>query len=150
VVPDPVTPLWTSGYSIPSFFTDSAYRDCLDPNETVLTLPTSYATPLLWQAASDFRRGIKLADGDIAAPNIPPSYTSSPGDTFITVGNQLDASQAANVKSYIATKGITSVVVAGYESDLFSGALNQIATPQSVGGVLLYHFAPFPPSCTAS
>jgi hypothetical protein len=146
LLPDPYKPLWTSGYGIPAFFTASAYRDCLDPGETVLTLPTSYGTPLLWQAVSDFR--FKLAGGDIAAPNIPPAYTSSPGDDYITVGNHLDSSQAANVRSYIAGKGITSAVVAGNESDFFSGALSEIATPQSTGDVLLYHFTRTPPSCS--
>jgi len=69
------------------------------------------------------------------------------GDDFITVGNHLDASQAANVRSYIAGKGITSAVVAGYESDYFTGALNELASPETEGGVVVYHFTQTPPSC---
>jgi hypothetical protein len=145
VLPDPVTPLWTNGYSIPSFFTTAAYRGCLDTDETVLPLPTSYGTPLLWQAASGFR--FRLAGGDIAAPNIPPSYTDSAGDAYITDGNHLGPSQTGIVKSYVAENGITSALVADSESAFFSGALNGLATAQSAGGILVYHFTTAPPSC---
>jgi hypothetical protein len=149
VVPDPLGSSWTSGYSIPAFFTASAYRQCLDPGETVLALPTTIGTSLLWQAASDFR--FKLAGGDaIGSVFIPSAYTSTAGDDYVTLGSHLDSSRTGILKSYVASKGITSAVVDGNEINFFSGALDNLATPESAGGVVLYHFTKTPPSGPAN
>ena len=143
VLPDPVGQEWTTAYSAPAFVTDGSYRGCLDPGEIVLPLPASYNTPLLWQALADFR--FRIAAGT-TAPTAPAAY-GQPDAAYITAGHHLGAADAERVRRFVAAQHVTSAVVEGNESSFFNGALDRVATGQSAGGVVVYHFTSTPPSC---
>jgi hypothetical protein len=144
IVPSPTAAIWATSYSVPPFFTQGSYRLCLDEGENILALPIGQGDAMLWQAASQFR--FNIAGGYVGA-YIPPSFLSPPGVAYVTKGYHLGSEQAPGVKSFITTHKVTSAVVVGYEADFFSGALDRLATPQTVGGVVVYHFSSTPPSC---
>jgi hypothetical protein len=99
---------------------------------------------MLWQAAAQFR--FNIAGGYVGA-YIPPSFLSPPGVAYVTKGYHLGADQVPGVRRFITAHDLTSAVVAGNEADFFRGALDRLATPQTVGGVVVYHFSRTPPSC---
>ncbi|HWB22131.1 MAG TPA: hypothetical protein VG652_04530 [Gaiellaceae bacterium] len=136
LVPNPYVSTWATTFSIPSFFTSSAYRSCLPPNAIVLPEPVGQSgEAILWQAANGFHFG--LAGGRL---------TTSPPTTFmhpttlqqISVGNQPVPDQTPLLRAYIQAKHVTNVIVDKRQSSIWAPALNRIATPQDVGGVLLY------------
>ena len=55
IAADPIAGAWASSTNVPQFFTESAYRTCLDPGETILPLPIGQGSAMLWQAEDDFR-----------------------------------------------------------------------------------------------
>ncbi len=99
---------------------------------------------MLWQVASGFR--FRLAGG-FTGLSIPAGFTTPGPMQYVTVGNHLGPGQAAAVRTFIAAEHVTSVVVAGDEAPFFSGALDRLATPQTVGGVVVYRFSSTPASC---
>jgi hypothetical protein len=143
IFPNPANMFFSTRYDVPAFFTASAYRDCLDPGETVLPLPIRGGIGLLWQTSRDFRW--KMAGGDIG-PDIPFPFVESDTDT-VTGGGDLGPAQVDDTRAFIQKMGVTSVVVDGTQASRFRGALDRIATPHKVGGVYLYHLTRYPPPC---
>ena len=142
---DPTAGAWARSYHVPAFFTHSAYATCLDPGENILPLPiVGQGDDMLWEAESGFR--FSMAGGDLG-PVTPKSFLEPPAIKYVTDGYHLDAAQTANVRAFIAKEHITTAVVAQNEIDFFSGALDPLAKPTTVGGVVLYHFSNAPPSC---
>ena len=134
-----------TSYEVPPFFTDSAYQSCLDPGETVLPFPTRGAGhALLWQVESGFR--FNLTTGDIG-PDIPQAVFEPPAIIAVPGGLPLGVGDAGTLQAYLAGRGVTSIVVDGSVANSYVGAVDQIAVPQVVGGVYLYHLTPYPPSC---
>ncbi len=134
-----------TSYRVPAFFTDGAYRDCLDPGENVLPFPIRGAgDALLWQVESGFR--FNLTSGDIG-PDIPAPVFQPPSIDAVPGGLPLGVGDAGILRTFLAGKGVTSIVVDGSQADNFVGAVDQIAKPQVVGGVYLYHLTPGAPSC---
>ncbi len=144
IVPSLHDSLWATTYTVQPFFTDATYRTCLDSGETILPLPIGQGEAMLWQAVSGFR--FNLAGG-YDGPYIPTSFLEPGGNRYISVGYHLEAAQTGIVRSFIAEKHVTTVVVDANEIDFFAGALNPLAEPQSVGGVVLYRVAGPAPSC---
>ena len=139
--------LWMTTYQVQPFFTKRAYRSCLDPGETILPLPIGQGEAMLWQAVSQFRFNIA---GGYFGPYIPPPFLTPASTYYVTAGNHLGAGQTAIVRSFVASKHVSSAVVDGGEAPFFSGALNSLATPTTVGGVVLYNLSGAAPSCTGS
>jgi hypothetical protein len=79
--------------------------------------------------------------GGYVGPYIPPSFLTPEGNYYITVGNHLGPEQAADVRAFVAEKGVTAVVVDGDEASFFNGALDAISRPRSTGGVVLYRLS---------
>jgi hypothetical protein len=134
-----------TSYELPQFFTASAYRGCLDPGETVLPFPSRGAGhALLWQVASGFR--FNLTTGDIG-PNKPqamfPRFSVDP----VPGGLPLGVGDAGTLRTFLAGRGVTSIVVDATVANSYVGAVDQIAPPHVVGGVYLYHLTAFAPSC---
>jgi hypothetical protein len=145
LLPDPTLGRWTRGYAVPAFFTDSAYRGCLDPGENILPLPIAQGDAMLWQAVSGFRFTIA---GGYLGRLLPGSFEADERIRYIATGNHLGAAQADDVRAFVAAEHVTSAVVEGSEADFFRGALDKVATPHETGGVVLYHFTPAAaPSC---
>ncbi len=135
----------TTDLSVEPFFTDSSYANCLDSGETILPLPiTGLGESMIWQVKSGFHFNIA---GGFTGLYTPAGFKTPAGVHYVTDGYHLSAYQALDVKEFIKAKHVGAVVVAGNEADFFSGALNRLATPQSVGGVVLYNFESAPPSC---
>ena len=144
LVPNPQAGGFATTYSIPPFFTATEYRDCLDPGEVVVPFPFRGGQTLLWQVDRGFR--FRLAGGDLG-PAIPGSFYSPPEISPITGGSPLGADQVGILREFLADKHVTSVVVDASQAATWSAALNQIARPHAVGGVLLYHLTRYPPPC---
>jgi hypothetical protein len=142
IVPNPGEH-WSTTYHMPQFVTNPAYHSCLDPNEIVLALPIE-ATAMIWQAEGGFR--FRIAGGYLGR-GIPASYASPASVYYVSTGHHLDVGQVGIARDFVAAKHVTSAVVEIGETDLFTHALNRLAAPHYVGGVVLYHFTSTPPSC---
>jgi hypothetical protein len=143
LVPNPRGGDFATRFRVPAFFTDAAYRDCIDRGETVLAFPIRGGASLLWQVDRGFR--FRMAGGDIG-PDIPASFFT-PGNDLVAGGQPLGADKVDALRAFIAAKHVTSVVVDASQSSDWTGALDPIATPHSVGGVVLYRLRPYPPQC---
>jgi len=145
LLPNPDAGIWASRYTVPPFFTDAAFRGCLRPNELILPLPVSaQGDSMLWQAENGFR--FRMAAGNIAA-RPPGAFLEPYWVELVAEGYPVPASQTGELAFYIRAKQVTSVVVDAGEASLWSGALDRIATPHRLGGVILYHTARRSLSC---
>jgi hypothetical protein len=144
---DPIAGSWATTTNVPPFFTDSAYRTCLDPGQTILPLPIAQGSAMLWQAEDDFR--FNMAGGYVGT-YVPSSFTKPADIAYITSGSHLGPEQVGDVRAFIAAKQVTAVVVDEDEGPFFSGALNKLVTPKLVGGVWLYWLSGAEPSCAGA
>ncbi len=146
IVPDPAAGGFATQYFVPEFFTGAAYRSCLDPGENILPLPVRGGWSLLWQTESGFR--FTMSGGDLG-PSIPPSFQAAGPMDSVTDGSAATRDKVASLRAFIAAKEVTSVVVDPVEGGFWTAALDRIARPQRVGGVVLYRVAGPKPSCPA-
>ncbi len=145
LVPNPAAGVWASSFSVPAFFTESAYRGCLNPDENILPLPVgAQSESMLWQAVDDYR--FRMAGGNIA-PTPPASFLSPDDVALIAEGYSVPTFQSQAFVTYIEAKDVTSVVLDASDADLWAGALDRIATPEQFGGVVIYHISDGAPSC---
>ena len=144
LVPNPDSGAWATSFTVPRFFTDHAFRDCLDPGENILPLPVgSGGDSMLWQATNGYR--FRMAGGYIASD--PPKSFRSPDQIAAVAGGQTIPVDQATLLAYIHAKGVTSVIVDERAAASWSPTLDPIASPQQVGGVVIYRVAPGEPSC---
>ena len=136
LVPNPGAGVWTTTFSVPAFFTSAAYRTCLPGNEIVLPEPVgSGGQAMLWQAENGFH--YRLAGGRLQTS--PPSdFHHPPGIEQIAVGYPPVPNQAQLLRRYFRAKQVTSVIVDKREAAIWTPALDRIAKPRDIGGVLLY------------
>jgi hypothetical protein len=144
IVPNPAYEAFATTYHVPAFFTDSIYRSCLDPGETVLPFPTRGGAALLWQVDSGFR--FNMAGGDIG-PDIPSAFFKPKSVIPVAGGLPLNVGEAGILRTFLAGKNVTSIVVDGSQANNWAGAIDEIAAPNVVGGVYLYNLTGLPPSC---
>jgi len=145
ILPNPNAHQWASRYTVPAFFTDSAYRTCLDPNENILPLPvTAGGESMLWQAMGGYR--FRMAGGNIE-PDPPRSFLAPTAIANIAWGSSLPANQLGELEAYIQAKHVTSVLVDPSMLTQWSPALDRIASPELLGGVVVYHISDDSPSC---
>ncbi len=145
IAPYPAARNWETRFVVPPLFADSAYRACLGPAENILPLPVNYnGYADLWQVESDFR--FTMAGGYISAS--PPSAFLTPrAIAHIASGLAVPAGQAQALRTYIRVKHVTSVAVDENQTRYWAGALDRIAVPREVGGVLLYRIDSAPRNC---
>jgi hypothetical protein len=136
LVPNPGAGDWATTYSIPSFFTSSAYRGCLAPGEIVLPEPVGVGgQAMLWQVAAGFR--FRMAGGRVQTS--PPSPFLHPGTIAqISVGYPPVKDQSQLYRAYFRAKGVTSVIVDPRQRSIWTPSLDRVATPHELGGVVLY------------
>ncbi len=134
---------YTTAYRVPAFFTDSRYAACVAPGSTVLPLPIAYAGDSdLWQVDTHFRW--KLAGGYLGAP---PKALQSPAATAAVTGSEpIPAGKSRLLARYIAAKGVSTVVLDPRAKADFAAALDSLATPHAVGGVVVYRFGSSAPA----
>jgi hypothetical protein len=136
LLPNPAAGVWATTFTVPSFFTSSSYRPCLGRGETILPFPISApGLPMLWQAEDAFR--FRMAGGEIA-PAPPPSFVSTREANVIAQGYPIPPNQAGLLRSFIQEKGVTAVVIDEGDAGRWSLAMNTIATPHYLGGVIVY------------
>jgi hypothetical protein len=145
LAPNPWAGLWTTNLSVPAFFTSAAYRDCLDPGETILPLPVGAAgQALLWQAVDGYR--FRMAGGDLGF-GAPKAFLDSEAASLIGQGYGTTPSQSGLMAELIRDKDVSTVVVDKAVFGAWSGALDRLASGHDVGGVLLYRFTNTAPDC---
>jgi hypothetical protein len=145
ILPDLWTTGWATTYRLPPFFTDAAYRNCIDPGENILPLPVSGdGVAMLWQVKRGFR--FSMAGGYLAF-HPPASFIDSPAVAQIANGGSVPASQSDVMAKYIADKHVTTAVLDSSQFLKWSSALDKLAPSHEVGGVYFYRFTQFPPTC---
>jgi hypothetical protein len=144
LVPDPVGQQWATGYTIPPFFTDTAYRTCLDPGEIVLPLPIGFRGQAdLWQTAASFR--FRMAGGRITP--VPPPEFEHPAAIAQVASGQAYPDQRRIIPAYIRAKGVAAVILDERFDYKYRATLDSLAVGHDVGGIRLYNFARFAPGC---
>jgi hypothetical protein len=144
LLPNPGAGVWATTFSVPAFFTESPYRECLRPGENVLPEPPGQGGQSnLWQVAAKFR--FRMAGGRLQTS--PPSvFLHPPGIAQISVGYLPVRNQVQLLKQYFAAKGVTAVIVDKRQAKIWAPALDRIAHRQDLGGVLLYRVGGAAPS----
>jgi len=147
IVPYATAGTWDQSYAVPRLFTDGSYRSCFAQGERVLPLPpTSAGDSNLWQVLSGFR--FAMTGGYVGA-GPPASFLTSAQVAWIAAGNPVPPGRAQMLRIFIGQKGVTSVVVDRRQIRHWAAALDRIATPRHVGGVVLYRIAGSTPGCPA-
>jgi hypothetical protein len=126
---------WKTPLSTPEFFAAGIYRDYLDEDDHVLTIPI-IGDSMRWQSEEKF--DFELAGGGVGA--FPESYTRYPiFGTFIS-GGPLPPNYAAELRRFVRDKGISAVVVdktaLNPERERLFASLG--VDPLDTGGVMLY------------
>jgi hypothetical protein len=136
LVPNPGAGVWATTFSVPPFFTSAAFRTCLKPGEIVLPEPLGMGGQAdLWQVENGFH--YRLAGGRLQTS--PPSPFLHPAARAqISVGYPPVADQAALLRDYFRVEGVTSVIVDKRQASIWTPALDTLAKPIDVGGVILY------------
>jgi hypothetical protein len=133
-------------YGTSAFFADSSYRHCLGPRETLLLLPQP--EQILDQAVTNFR--FDLAGGYVGPGAIPDSYLTPPSWYSIAIGSPIPPDQLLDLRTFIAAKHVTAIVVAYYDYKQFAPAFNRLAKPVHVGGETLYRLSGVQAPCPSS
>jgi hypothetical protein len=148
IVPDPNVRTWSTGYSVPPFFTDSAFRSCIAEGENILPLPVNYnGNADLWQVASGFR--FTMAGGYVSATP-PGRFIRVQPLAAVATGSAIPRAQVQSLRDYIHDEHVTTVVVDRSQIQYWGAALDRIAPPHDIGGVVLYRVGPAasePPEC---
>ena len=144
IAPNPMADVWATRYTVPAFFTDSAYSSCLDPDETILPLPGITSNEaLLWQVEAGYR--FRMTAGGTVAPVVPQAFAQY---GFATQDWQLTApGDVPEMKAFIRAHAVTTAVADETMAFLWAPALNGIVTPKVLGGVLVWQVSGAPPSC---
>lgn len=91
----------------------------------------------LWQAESGFR--FTMAGGYLSATP-PASFLAPPDVSRVARGLPVPAEQVQTLIDYVHAKHVTSVIVDKRRTKYWAAALDRVASPHDVGGVLLYFF----------
>jgi hypothetical protein len=140
ILPDPAANVWASTYTAPPFFTAAAYRPCLAPDENVLVLPTQLGGDgTLWQALDGY--AFNMSGGSIT-PQPPTVFLAPEWIARIAEGYDVPRADSWWFSIFARVEKVTSVVVDAPLAGRWSAALDRIATPHRLGGVVLYRLAP--------
>jgi hypothetical protein len=144
VAPNPLSHVWATSYSVPAFFADRTYASCLDPGETILPMPGLTSNEaLLWQVSADYR--FRMTAGGTVSAVVPRAFAQ---DGFATQDWQLTApGDVSEMRDFIEAHKVTTAVADPAMAPLWAPALNGIATPEPIGGVLVWQLSATPPSC---
>ena len=126
--------VWQTEISNPAFFETGEYRDRLEAEDHVLTIPV-WGPNERWQADTKF--DFKLSAGYLGNP-FPPSYSRYPiWDTFLT--GRLTPSYATQLRRFVRDKEVTAIVVDKRQPGPWSRLFGSLGVrPVDTGGVLFY------------
>jgi len=146
MVPNLGSPAFKTPLSDPPFFTGVGYRAYLRPSDRVITIPI-IGESMRWQAEAHF--GFQIAGGGLGT--FPASYTRYP--TFLTLlSGQLTSDYAAQLRAFVADKGVTAVVIS--KRQVAPQWLKLFASldvrPVDTGGVLFYRIKGTDPEAPGS
>ena len=137
LVPNPGAGVWTTTFSVPPFFTERrASGRASSPARSCCPEPLGMGGQAdLWQVENGFH--YRLAGGRLQTS--PPSPFLHPAARAqISVGYPPVPDQAALLRDYFRVEGVTSVIVDKRQASIWTPALDAIAKPVDVGGVILY------------
>ena len=136
VVPNVGASAWVTSFHLPRFFTAAASRHCIAPGANILPLPIGAGGDAnLWQVERGFR--FTMAGGYLSSTP-PPSFMTPAQVEHIALGAPVPPDQASSIRAYVRAKHVSAVVVDASQAGQWSAALDRIARPQRLGGVLLY------------
>ncbi len=147
LLPNPEAGVWSTGYHVPAFFTDAAYRACLSPGEIVLPQPID-GQFTLWQVSDGFR--FRLAGGRLQTS--PPSVFLHPAAIAqISVGYPPVRDQARLLRAYVAKEGVGAAILDERQASTWGPSLSRVAPGRRLGGITLYRFSSAAsPGCPAA
>lgn len=134
ILPDFNNKAWNTPISDPQFIASGSYRDQLDRQDRVLTIP-AWGPNERWQANADF--DFRLAGGYLGNP-FPPSYTRfSIWSTLVS--GRLQPGYARELRRFVDAKGVTAIVVDKRYPGPWRRLFDTLGVePVDTGGVLLY------------
>ena len=147
LLPQPEAGVWTVTPHLPPFFTDGAYRTASRRGENVLPLPVSNnGASMLWQVESGFWFPIA---GGYMTEGPPKPFARPPAVAAIANNVTVPADRPDLVEQYVRLKHVGAIVVDDSAAPDWRPVLDRIASPQEVGGVVVYRpgGAPPPPGC---
>ena len=100
---------------------------------------------MLWQVAADFR--FRIAGGHFETP---PSAFMHPQSLEEVTGDFDPPAEAGLFRAFIRAKDVTTVIADPHQAQPWIPALDRIARPEAVGGILLYRVAADAPACKPS
>lgn len=131
---------WHTRLAHVPFFADGGYEQRLEPADRVLTIP-AWGRNMHWHLEADFSFG--LAGGYTGA--FPASYTRYAAWRRLlgTPFPRVDAATLAELRRFIAAKGVTAVVLERGQPRLWKRLLDDLGgRPVATDGVLLYRPRP--------
>jgi hypothetical protein len=133
-LPDLGNRAWQTAISDPAFFSTGRFREYLEPEDHVLTIPV-WGPNERWQSAAKF--DFKLSAGYLGNP-FPPSYSRYRiWDTFLS--GKLTPGYAAQLRRFVRDKQVTAVVVDKRNPGPWTRLFGSLGVrPVDTGGVLLY------------
>jgi hypothetical protein len=139
LLPNPSAYSWVTPVDTPVFFSSGMYRNYLRPGETVLVLPFGpRGNSMLWQAQTYMY--FRMAGGWIGP--VPAKFQRWPIVPALYDGDYLPE-PAEQLKAYLASHGVSTVIVDNREEDAWRPLLSTLGTaPMNVGGISLYKVPP--------
>ena len=134
MVPNVRGDFWNQPVSTPAFFSTDLHRQYLDEDDNVITVPI-IGDNMRWQAEAEF--DFRIAGGGVGA--FPESFTRYPAFNTL-ISSQLTPDYRAQLRRFIADKGVTAVVLdKGTASPTWLKLFGSLGVrPVDTGGVLLY------------
>jgi hypothetical protein len=135
---------WARTPDVPAVFQSDAYRDCINPGETILTLPIgAHGDSMIWQADADFRFRLTVA---YISPRIPDSY-AAPAVLHLTSGDNAGEVTTDAVRELAREKQIAVIVVADSDARDWRRALAPLAHGVRRDGAVIYRLAGVAKDC---
>jgi hypothetical protein len=137
MLPNVGNAIWRTPSGDPPLIADGGFRDLLDEEDRVLTVP-AWGPNMRWQANAGF--DFKLAAGYLGA--FPESYRRYPiWDTLLS--GRLIPDYEAELRRFVRDKGVSAVLVEGGARDPWEELFGTLGVrPRRAGGMLVYRLAP--------
>lgn len=141
MLPNLSASFWTSPIDLPPFFSNALYAKYLQPDETAVVLPYSYAgDSMLWQLESGWY--FRMAGGNVGPP--PLEFRQWPiVRAFYRVGTVELPAAGDQLKAFLATHRATAVLVDDREAGIWRPLMATLGSaPIEAGGMAIYRVTP--------
>jgi hypothetical protein len=141
---------WAARPEVPHLFTSALVRACIPRGANVLALPFGpRGDSLLWQEESGF--WFRIAGGYIS-PAPPAQFSAPPSVQRIAADDLPPKVTVASLRLFVRAKAVSVVVLDARAEPFWRPLLRELASPQAVGGALVYRLdgAAAPAGCAAA